>query len=81
MEKEEKANITLPGRVEKIIERPPEASKAQISVETADPLYKEIRVQNELKDQAGNPVELKPGVQVDVTIEADQHAVQPKRTD
>jgi hypothetical protein len=81
MEKEDKANITLPGRVEKIIERPHEPSKAQISVESADPLYKEIRVENELKDQEGKPVELKPGVQVDVKIEADEHAVQPKRSD
>jgi hypothetical protein len=42
----EKPNVTLPGRVEKIIKstRPTEPEKAEISVEAADTLYREIRI-------------------------------------
>jgi hypothetical protein len=73
----ETASVTLPGRVEKIIPpiSPEETSKAQIEVEGADHLYKEIRIENKLKDENGTPVQLKPGAQVDITIEADPKAV------
>jgi hypothetical protein len=68
-----KPNITLPGTVEKIIpaigNQIPE--KAQIQVEGADELYREIRIENTLTDADGNPVSLKKGAEVDVTIEAD----------
>lgn len=77
----EKPSVTLPGTVEKII--PPmhanEPEKAQIGVEGADELYREIRVENTLQDEKGRPVSLKPGAQVDVTIEADLDATQPKK--
>jgi len=69
-----KAVTTLPGRVEKVIHPHPqsgEPEKAQISVEGADHLYKEIRVPNTLIDDKGEKVKLKPGAEVDVTIEAD----------
>ena len=69
-----KAVATLPGRVEKVIRPHPqsgEPEKAQISVEGADHLYKEIRVPNRLTDDKGEEVKLKPGAEVDVTIEAD----------
>lgn len=77
---ENKPSVTLPGTVEKIIPSPytDEPEKAEIAVEGADPLYREIRVENTLQDDKGNEVKLKPGVEVEVTIEADQHATTPK---
>jgi hypothetical protein len=69
-----KAVTTLPGRVEKVIRPHPqsgEPEKAQISVEGADHLYKEIRVPNQLIDDKGQKLKLKPGAEVDVTIEAE----------
>jgi hypothetical protein len=58
----EKPAITLPGTVEKIIppSNPAEAEKAQIAVEGADHLYREIRVDKELQDENGKTVSLKP---------------------
>ncbi len=78
---EEKAAVTLPGTVEKIIPpiTPNQTEKAQISVEGAEDLYKEIRVENTLQDESGNEVALKKGAQVDVTIEADPDATKPKK--
>jgi hypothetical protein len=68
-----KPSKKLPGKVEKIIKPPirtlPE--KAQIAVEGAEELYKEIRVENALTDENGDTVKLKEGVEVDVTVEAD----------
>jgi hypothetical protein len=77
----EKATVTLPGTVEKVIPSlgPGHPEKAQITVEGAEDLYKEIRVENTLQDDAGNSVELKPGAEVEVTIEADPHATAPKK--
>lgn len=69
-----KAASKFPGRVEKVIHSQPhtgEPEKAQISVEGADHLYKEIRVPNRLVDNNGQKVKLKPGAEVDVTIEAE----------
>ena len=69
-----KAATTLSGKVEKVIRPHPqsgEPEKAQISVEGADHLYKEIRVPNRLVDDNGQRVKLKPGAEVDVTIEAE----------
>lgn len=70
----EKASTTLPGKVEKVIHPHPgsgEPEKAQIAVEGADHLYREIRVPNTLTDAQGQPVKLKEGAEVEVTIEAD----------
>jgi hypothetical protein len=75
----EKPNMTLAGRVEKIIERPSEPKKAEIAVEGADPLYQEIRIENTLQDATGKEVELKPGAQVDVKIEAEPENTRPKK--
>jgi len=72
--KKEKATATLPGKVEKVIQPHPQTGqpeKAQISVEGADHLYREIRVPNRLVDGDGRKIKLKPGAEVDVTIEAD----------
>jgi hypothetical protein len=52
-----KASTTLPGKVEKVIESDPasgEPEKAQIAVEGADHLYREIRVPNRLTDSDGH---------------------------
>jgi hypothetical protein len=69
-----KAVTTLPGKVEKIINPHPqsgEPQKAQIAVEGADHLYREIRVPNTLTDDHGREVKLKVGAEVEVKIEAD----------
>ena len=78
----DKPSVTLVGTVEKIIP-PPHPSlteKAQIAVEGADDLYREIRLDNTLQDESGKPVALKPGAQVEVTIEADAAATRPKNS-
>jgi hypothetical protein len=76
----EKPSVTLPGTVEKIIPsaHPREPEKAQISVEGADELYQEIRIENSLTDENGDSVRLKKGAQVDVTVEADPEATRPQ---
>jgi hypothetical protein len=75
-----KANVTVPGKVEKIIpalgDQIPE--KAEIRIETAEELYREVRIENTMTDAAGNPVKLKKGAEVDVTIEADKKDTSPK---
>ncbi len=80
-----KAGTTLPGKVEKVIPPHPhsgEPEKAQIAVEGADHLYREIRVPNRLVDEKGEKVKLKEGAEVDVKIEADTHAVaSPEESD
>ena len=72
----EKPSTTLTGTVEKIIPSPyagaPE--KAQIAVEGADDLYKELRVENTLTTEDGEEVRLKKGAQVEVKIEASPEA-------
>ena len=52
---DEKAAVTLSGTVEKIVPgiTPNHPEKAQISVEGAEDLYKEIRVENTLQDESG----------------------------
>jgi hypothetical protein len=76
----EKPAVTLPGVVEKIVKPiiPSEREKAQITVLGADDLYKEIRVENTLENAAGEKVRLKPGAEVDVTVEAPVDAVEKK---
>lgn len=55
-----------------------EAEKAEIAVDEAEPLYREIRVDNILTDEHGEEAKLKPGAQVDVVIEADSSATTKK---
>ena len=70
----------MPATVEKIIKppSPTEPEKAQIVVEGADHLYREIRIENSLTDENGEPVRLKLGAEVQVTIEAEPDATTPK---
>ena len=79
-ESAEKATITLPAVVEKIIPSttPDEPEKVQIAIEHADELYREIRVENALQDPEGNPVRLKAGAEIDVVVEAHPGATAPK---
>ena len=77
----EKPSAILPGTVEKIIKSaiPNEPAKAQIALEGADHLYREIRIDNTLTRENGDEVSLKPGVQVEVTVEAEAKATTPKK--
>jgi hypothetical protein len=72
----DKPSTTLPATVEKIIRprSPNEPEKAQIAVEGADHLYRELRIENKLTDENGDPVRLKQGADVEVTIEAEPGA-------
>ena len=77
-----KAKTVKPGKVQKIIRSPyrgvPE--KAEIAIEGADELYKEIRIENRLEDANGNNVKLKPGAEVEVAVEAEPDAIIPDKT-
>jgi hypothetical protein len=72
----EKTSTTLPGTVEKIIQSPSPSvpEKAQIAVEGADHLYRELRIENTLTDGNGDKVRLKKGAEVEVTIAAEPGA-------
>jgi len=58
----------LHGTVQKIIKPavPEGKDKAEIFVEEGEDLYREIRVENKLTDEAGKKARLKPGAEVDV---------------
>ncbi len=79
----EKPATTMPGTVQKIIKpaHPDLPEKAEIAVEGADELYREIRIENTLTDEKGNEVKLKPGVQVEVTVAAEPDDTTAKKTD
>jgi hypothetical protein len=60
--------------VQRIIKPHPasgEPEKAQIAVEGADQLYRELRVPNNLTDEKGNPVKLQAGSEVEVSIKSE----------
>lgn len=76
-----KPNTTMPAVVEKIIKPMPfsdEPEKAQIAVQGADHYYREIRIENNLTDEKGRKVGLKPGAEVELTVEADPKDTIPK---
>jgi hypothetical protein len=75
----EKSSVTMPGTVEKIIPsvHPSGPEKAQIALEGADELYREIRIENSLTDENGDEVRLKKGAEVEITVEADPEATTP----
>lgn len=76
----ENPTVTLTGVVDKIVKpfSTSDPERAQIVVEGADHLYREIRIDNELKDADGETVKLKEGAEVEVTIEAPIDAVEKK---
>lgn len=61
------------GTVEKIIkpQLPNQREKAEISIEGADDLYREIRIENVVTGDKGDEAQLKPGAEVDIVVEAD----------
>ncbi len=73
-EEKDKPSTTLPGTVQKIIKPidPHAEDTAEISIEKAEDLYREIRVENTLKKENGEEVALKEGAPVDVTIKAEE---------
>src|SRR5262249_38486396 len=70
----------LSGTVRKIIKTvaPSQSDKAEIAINEGDDLYREIRVENVVTDERGEKAELKPGAELDVTIEADSDATTRK---
>src|SRR3979490_239557 len=74
-----KPKMRRPGKAENIITPliREKAEKAEIAVEGADHLYREIRIENRLEDEQGNEVKLKEGADVDVVVEADADATVP----
>jgi predicted DNA-binding antitoxin AbrB/MazE fold protein len=64
---------TIRGVVKKVLKpvHPAESEKIEISVEAADELFREIRIENMLVNVQGQPVALKDGAHVDITLEAD----------
>ena len=69
-----KPHTTIPAFVEKIIKPRPhsgEPEKAQLEVKGADHYYREIRIENKLKDEKGRTVGLKEGAEVELTVKAD----------
>ena len=76
-----RARTTKAGKVEKVIKAvvPTEKDKAEIHIPSAEPLYQEIRIDNELKDSEGDTVELKPGANVEIHIDADKAGTSKKK--
>jgi hypothetical protein len=74
-----KPTIKKKGIVQKIIKNAHEPEeKAEIRIEGADELYREIRVENKLEREDGQKVKLKEGATVDVTLEAEEKDTTPK---
>jgi len=75
-----KPKIRKPGTVRRIIRSPypKEPEKAEIVVKGAEPLYREIRVENTLEGEKGKEYKLKEGAEVEVTVEADPEETVPK---
>ena len=73
------AQIKKPGTVKKIVESrfPAIPEKVEITLEGADHLYREIRIENTLLNHHGDEVKLKEGAPVSVTIEADSSQTVP----
>lgn len=71
----------MPAVVEKIIKPGPhsdEPEKAALEVRGADHYYRELRIENKLKDKNGRRVALKEGAEVELKIEADPEDTVPK---
>jgi hypothetical protein len=75
---------TIPGMVTKVLKAvdPAESEKVEISIEAADPLFREIRIENILMSVRGQAVALKDGAHVDITFEAEgKETVEETRKD
>jgi hypothetical protein len=76
-----KASAIMLGTVEKIVisPLPDEPEKVQIHIVGAEPLYREIRIDNSLTNDNGDKVSLKLGAQVEVTVEATTESNNPNK--
>jgi hypothetical protein len=72
-----KPTVTLAGTVQKIVNHG-EPEKAEIIIDEADDLYREIRIPNVLEDSEGKEVKLKQGTEVNVVIQAPPEGVEKK---
>lgn len=72
--------VTLPGVVQKVFKPigSSEPEKAEIAIEGADHLYREIRIENTVENGDGEKMRLKKGAEVSVTIEAPVDGVEKK---
>jgi hypothetical protein len=69
----------LRGRVQRVIKPVAnEPEKAEIEVDEAEDLYREIRIENVVTDENGEQARLKPGAKVDVVVEADSDSTTKK---
>ena len=70
----------LPATVDKLFKpaAPSEPEKAQLNIQGADDLYREIRIENVVTDENGEKSRLKLGAKVDVVVEADSDATTKK---
>lgn len=68
----EQPSATMAGTVDKIIPspRPSQPEQAQIAVDGAAHLYRDLRIDNTFTDEHGDDVKLKKGAHVDVTVTA-----------
>lgn len=64
------ASVTLRGRVEKIISSSMNnlSDAVQTAIEGAEDLYREVRIQNLLRDADGGVIALQPGLGVEITM-------------
>jgi hypothetical protein len=75
-----RAHKTMRAKVQKIIRSayPAQPEKAEISIDDADDLYREIRIENTLTDEKGKESRLKEGAEVEVQIEAEKESTTGK---
>jgi hypothetical protein len=80
---EKKKRKRMHGTVAKVIPslHPGEVEKAEIDIHDAEPLYREVRVENEVTDEDGNKARLKSGTEVDIIIEAKEEATAHQPTE
>jgi hypothetical protein len=72
----EQPSVTMPGTVDRFIppSRPSQPGKAQIAVDEADHVYRDLRIENTLTGEHGDDVRLKKGAHVEVTVTAEPKA-------
>lgn len=71
----------MPAVVEKIIKPTPhsgEPEKAQLEVKGADNYYRELRIENNLRDNKGRRVGLREGAEVELIVQAAPEDTVPK---
>jgi hypothetical protein len=68
----EQPSATMVGTVDKVIPSPcpSQPEQAQIAVDGAAHLYRDLRIDNTFTDEHGDDVKLKKGAHVDVTVTA-----------